>query len=252
MTANAQQADRERCLEAGMNDFLTKPIEPDQLWNTLLKWIKPGRAGFTRAAQPAPAEADALPAPIAGLDMAAALRRVLGNRPLYLKMLRKFAEEHAATPDKLRSALAAADNETAMRIAHTLRGLAGTIGSKTIVAPVADLEQAIRSGQTAEQIEPLIEALSKPFTALTNQLLAALPAAQEVTALADIDPVQREAVCRQLTELLRDDDPNAELLWDEQAPLLAAALPAHFKRIEASIRRFDFQQALLLLAEATL
>ncbi|MCJ9713253.1 response regulator, partial [Bordetella hinzii] len=92
MTANAMESDRQRCLDAGMNDHVPKPIEPEQLWRTLLRWIKPRHSpgDITLLSAPGSLDGIGLPSAIDGLDVDNGLRRVLGNKSLYLLMLRRF------------------------------------------------------------------------------------------------------------------------------------------------------------------
>lgn len=103
MTANAMQQDKERCEAAGMNGHVAKPIKPDDLFRTLLKWIKPKQSaapkaeGKSRDKHPAPQDEISLPV-IEGLDVELGLRRVLGKRPFYLSMLQKYVSNQQATP----------------------------------------------------------------------------------------------------------------------------------------------------------
>ena len=128
MTANAMTGDRERCLEAGMNDHLAKPIDPDALWRKLLQWLKPwaGATAPRPAAQPAAPATAAVPGipAIAGLDVATGLRYALGRESLYLSLLQKFASSQRNFPLQLAAALAERDWRTAKRHAHTLKGVA--------------------------------------------------------------------------------------------------------------------------------
>ncbi|MEI6721428.1 MAG: response regulator, partial [Betaproteobacteria bacterium] len=130
MTANAMNADRQRCMEAGMVDFVPKPVEPEHLFKTLLRWARPdaplvaaGEAASTGAQESA---ADLLPEHIEGLDVAAGLRRVMGKQARYVSLLRDFVATQADAPARIEAALAASDPATAERMAHTLKGLAGT------------------------------------------------------------------------------------------------------------------------------
>src|SRR6516162_625578 len=128
MTANAMAADREKCLEAGMNDHVAKPIDPDELFSSLLRWIKPRDwKGASSKAAPAktsdtPTKASDTPE-IAGIDTKSALKRMGGNRRLYESLLRKFAEQEAGVVEEIGAALKASDASTAERAAHTLKGV---------------------------------------------------------------------------------------------------------------------------------
>jgi two-component system, sensor histidine kinase and response regulator len=121
-----------------MNDHLAKPIEPDELWKRLLAWVKP-REGLGNSlaerqqVKPVVADAD-LPMGVPGLDMEAGLRRVIGKRHLYLAMLRKFVISQKDAPAQVERALDAGDWNTAERLAHTARGVAGNIGAIEVQA----------------------------------------------------------------------------------------------------------------------
>jgi len=246
MTANAMEADRQRCIEAGMNGFVAKPIEPEALWRELLRWVKPGqREGVAPVPPPAPAAANGsvqLPGRIEGLDMAAGLRRVLGKADRYVALLRGFAAGQADAPARIRSAVAAQDLGTAEREAHTLKGLAGNVGADEVQARAKTLEAALRSG--AADVEALVAAVEQELTAQIAAIIAALPAEEELVVAAAVDPKTQAAVLEQLRALLADDDAAAERLLAEHAALLAAALEGRYARVRDAVRRFDFEAAL--------
>jgi len=247
MTANAMEADRQRCAEAGMNGFVAKPIEPEALWRELLRWVKPGpREG----ASPAPKAAEAnvqgqLPKGIEGVDMAAGLRRVLGKADRYLALLRGFVTSQPDAAARIRQAIAAEDLLTAEREAHTLKGLAGNVGADEVQARANTLEAALRAGSA--DVEPLIAAVETELAARIAAITAALPAEAEPDAVsnpASADPAAQAAILTRLRELLADDDAAAERLLADNAALLAAALQGRFARVRDAVRRFDFEAAL--------
>ena len=177
MTANAMQQDKERCLAAGMNDFITKPIEPDELWAALQRWIKPPLAGVQAgAASPPVALSDAdLPGDIAGLDVAAGLRRARGKPTLYLSFLRRFVANQTPVAEAIRAALDRDDWATAERLAHTAKGVAGAIGAAGVQDAAAALERAIQQRQPRSRLDERLGAFAAPLTDLIAALAAQLP-----------------------------------------------------------------------------
>jgi two-component system sensor histidine kinase/response regulator len=182
MTANAMQRDRERCLNAGMNDFVTKPIDPDDLCKVLLRWIKPH---ISQAAEPLPAVSvtssaagpeDAL-ARVPGLDMITGLRRMMGKRPLYLAMLRRYVEGQRNCPAELRRALDQGDWATAERLAHTAKGVSGNIGAVRVLDCAEALELAIRNQHPRNEVDGHLQGFEGCLGELIAGIEASLPQA---------------------------------------------------------------------------
>ena len=250
MTANAMPADRERCLAAGMNDHVAKPIEIEELWLALLKWIKPRHStqAPARAKPHAAAQAD-LPAAIDGLDMTGGLRRVLGKKPLYVSMLRKFIAGQKSAIPAIVNALDGNDWEGAERLAHTLKGVSGNIGAAGVQRLAAELEAVINERQPRGAVDVRLAALRQPLDALIAQLDQKLPVAQARTAVV-VESDNLAAVCHKLEALLVDDDAKAVATFDANADLLDAAFPTQYRELERSIQSFDFASALAALRTA--
>ena len=201
MTANAMAQDRQRCMDAGMNDFLVKPIDPDALWKMLVKWIRP-RSEAGRAGRPATAITESAVRPagaagassaagtsgpgalsaianIAGLDTKGGLVRMMGKQPLYLAMLRRYVAGQKQVPAEIRSALAEGDWATAGRLAHTCRGVSGNIGATLVPASAGALEQAINARMEPVALAPLLDDFEQVLGALVGALEDGLPVPAE-------------------------------------------------------------------------
>ncbi|WP_005034499.1 response regulator [Holophaga foetida] len=248
MTANAMQADRDRCTSAGMNDYLVKPIDPDEMFRVLARWqprieAAPEVPPVREAAAPTADEpGDEVPRDIPGLDAELGLKRVRGKRPLYLELLRKFAEGQGRAAEEIQRCLTAGDRTTAERIAHTLKGIAGNVGATGIQGEAAAVEHGIRDGHgVAGELDRLGQSLAEMVTRLELALPA--PVHHEV-----VDAGQADAIVERLRRLLGDNDPEAEELMEEHLELLHRILPGQGDTFARAVRAFDFDKALALLA----
>ncbi|MDP3876190.1 MAG: response regulator [Methylobacter sp.] len=250
MTANAMQSDREHCLAAGMNDHIAKPIEPEDLWLALLKWIKPRHtvAIATKPALQTAPDAD-LPFTIDRLDMTSGLRRVLGHQQTYLSMLNKFVAGQKNATENITRALEDKDFTSAERLAHTLKAVAGNIGANDLPRLAESLETAIRERHPPHEIEHWLTRLHPPLQNLIMQLEQKLPEAP-VEATIAVDKNKLKAICEQMDKLLADDDAEALDVMRANASLLHSAFPKAFDKIDAGMRALDFEAALLALRAA--
>ncbi|MGZ3184319.1 MAG: response regulator [Telluria sp.] len=243
MTANAMVGDKEKCLAAGMNDFIAKPIDVAQLFTTLARWVKPANPGAA-AGTPAPRSAT-LPA-IACLDLAPALARVGGSVPLMRKLLERFHTTQRDAAGRIEQAMAANDAAAATREAHTLKGLAGNIGATAVARLAGQLEQMFAQGQSAGA-RPALDELAVELAATVQAIAVAMEAAPAPapTQAPALERTALEAQLRQLAGLLAEDDSGAARLAEEVLPLLQEAGQGdHARQLKRLVSQYDFEGAL--------
>ena len=192
MTAHAMAGDEQKSIVAGMNDHVTKPIDPDQLFTTLQKWIKPVAERTVVQKSPvgdAPAKADQvgpvekdLPESLPGFDLAAGLSRLMGNKRLYRKLLLDFGRNYGEFAGKIREALAAGDFEQAHSLVHNLKGLAGNLEATELQATTVAMEALVK-GQAAETASD--KEKNQKFADLERALNQALDAVQTLGSPAE-------------------------------------------------------------------
>jgi two-component system, sensor histidine kinase and response regulator len=171
MTASVLGSDRDACLKAGMNDVVTKPVDPDALWRALAAWL-PQRSCATAQAAPEAAPVARLPHGVRGLDVDRGLRFTRGRPDLYLGILRGFLDDQRDLPQLLRGSLARGDDAEAERLAHTLRGLASGLGAGPLAAASEVLEQALRERADRPSVEAAAAALVDEHASLFGDLQA--------------------------------------------------------------------------------
>jgi signal transduction histidine kinase/CheY-like chemotaxis protein/HPt (histidine-containing phosphotransfer) domain-containing protein len=171
MTANAMEGDRQRCITAGMNDYLPKPIEPEVLLATLTKWRAPrqeGSATETKAAEPCSPTAS-LPSTLPGLNLRLALKNVDDDPVFLCELLQQFACDHAQDVQHIVESLGAGDLERARRIAHTLKGIAGTFCAERLHSAALAMDMHLRNNSDAD-----CAGLLQELTAALNEVIASV------------------------------------------------------------------------------
>ncbi|MBT8369197.1 MAG: response regulator [Deltaproteobacteria bacterium] len=197
MTAHAMAGDEDKSLQAGMNGHVTKPIDPEQLFSTLQKWIQP-REKRAQIQEPdntverpemnaAVPEAAELPDALPGFDLADGLKRLQGNKTLYRKLLLNFGTDYNAAANDIRDALDVKDFDHAHSLVHNLKGLAGNLAATDLQAATVSLEKLVKG---VEKKPPPADELNLSFVDLENALNRALESAQGLGASAGVN------VCR--------------------------------------------------------
>jgi PAS domain S-box-containing protein len=253
MTANAMASDRELCLEAGMNDHIAKPIDPEQLFGVLLRWIRrtdgDGKiANIRTSAHAAKGQASETDVVIPGIDVRSGLKRTGGHRQRYETLLRKFAEQQLDTADAMQAALSKGDAATAERIAHSLKGAAGTLGAAALSEAAASAETAIKTGRG---VDAALKSLSVALDPVLAGIRKALPdeGAGNGAGAPGGDPATVKEPLIRLRRLLESDDGEAaDYIVDAKSRLKGVLTPAEIKMLSERIGNFDFEAALKCLS----
>ncbi len=259
LTAHAMAGERERCLLEGMNDHITKPIDPSHLLRTMAR-LAPSRRrriridAAAKAGGGRPAGAPSLP-PIAGLDMAGALKRVGGNAALYVRLLGQFAGGYADAPNRIAGALASGDKEAAQRLAHTVKGVAGNIGASQVQTAAAALEAAFRRTAPPAEARRLLKQLGADLKQVMGAIADALkdgpPVAVESGPVPVAEPATLKPILLRLATLLADNDSEAaDLAQSSRQALRGVMSPDEMAAFERAVQSFEFDSALDLLRSA--
>ena len=217
MTANAMVEDMEEAESAGMNAHIAKPIDPQDLLTKLIKWVKPAERTIppkhdTGASLNAP-PLDDLPNSLPGIDIVTGLQRVGGNRKLFRKLLAEFYLDHSNDIVAIQDGLASGDTELAQRLAHTIKGVAATIGAEELHLMAKNLEAAIK-GPHDENYADLITQLEAVMQPLLQGLSAIASAdelsASEVVSSGSVDLDRVAPLFDSLETMFEEMDPDAE------------------------------------------
>jgi PAS domain S-box-containing protein len=250
MTANALTEDRDRCLELGMNDHIAKPIDPENLYDTLSKWlpeIKPGRVVEVKATEQISSE---LPDALPGINLEIGLRSLRGNTNLFRKLLMEFATDHSDDIQKIVDALDAEGYEVAQRLAHTVKGVAGTIGAQKLSDVAKEVEAAAKEKST----EKIMAEIDKFKICLDEVMNGLKTLSSENDAVATDDaPVTPDVLLPLLDELdafLDDMDPDSEEKAEAIAKLASNSEYAELtKKILRQTSDYEFDEARELLQQ---
>jgi two-component system sensor histidine kinase/response regulator len=174
LTANVMVSEQNEFMEAGVTDYIGKPIDPDRLVATLVKWVRSNRSVVNAPTEEAVSETATVTLPdLPGINVAESVRRMGGSATLYRTLLEKFRVNERDVIARIREALAADDRSTAERLAHTLRGIAGTLGDKTLQESARLLESSIKKGESGE-VEPLLDRIDHELAAFIANIDQAL------------------------------------------------------------------------------
>ncbi len=274
LTGTVFDTDRGACIKAGMNDVLTKPVEPRMLYAALLKWLPAGEASPPDSRNDGPERADAAASSRVAGSGAAALRApettntaamahpagvpdvdptrlaaLRGDAATLLDPLRHFLDSIPGDMARLAASLADGDHATARRLARTLKGTSATVGIDRVAEIAGRLEAVLGVNRdpipTDDEIRAEMNALTRGFAALAAALPS--PPAPRPEDTLRPDPDALNAVLSELDTLLAQADTAAIAVFDQHAALLRAALGPRCDDLERRVKRFAFDAARELL-----
>lgn len=250
LTAHAMADIRERCLREGMQDYLTKPIQPDLLYQLLNRWLT--------NIQPisAAAHADSLKAspelpPLTQIDTEIALHYMGGQVDLLLASLRRFLQNQSTTNAQLHIAIAQADWWQAQRLVHTCKGLAGSLGATQLQQCAAQLDLTLMASPIVRQdLERDLVLFSAALERVLDDIRQHLPTATLMIDDSKLAATGWSEFLQRLLELLESSDAEA-LSWFEQH---RRGLSSYWRddivgTIQRSIENYDFETAISLIRQ---
>ena len=256
MTAHALEGDRDKSLAAGMNDHVTKPIDNKKLYAVLVQWINPSgsdaRFGQTiQTIQPLgdqETQEGILPPILDGFDRADALARFNNDQGRFKKLLLAFQRDYADAAKEIRAVLDKGDQETALRLAHTMKGVAGNLSAKELQQMALALEQEIKQNVPSYSLAHWVE-----FELALHRVLATIATLEPETSTTEaipsgtarsVDPIQVGRLLSELDALLADQDMQAEDSFVAlQALLTGTAWQETSRQLEDCMSRGDYKNA---------
>jgi PAS domain S-box-containing protein len=237
MTANAMADDRRLAIDCGMNAHVSKPIDVDELIDTLTRLAPPpGEHGTARAGADMVAPATEAPAQLAGIDLKAALQRFGGNYAAFVALLKRFENSQGDAVAETRRLIAAGERRAAAQMLHRLRGVSANLGANDVATLASLAEIALNGAQPAE---------------LTAQLDALERAMAVVIAAARMLPLPAVAADDRLAPAPAASADLAAALAELRALLQNSNLKAltHFQALRPALERGE-REAALALADA--
>ena len=262
MTAHAMKGVREECLEAGMNDYVAKPIDNDELFATLAQWMKPRNPSNQNLEPCDPPVANAADGDdrdiwhvtdLPGMDVRACLEGLGGNKKLFKKLLKQFDEHYSKAAIDIRQALNEGDVETPKRLSHTLKGVAGVFSAKKLYDASLALETGIKQNETHS-----LDHLLNDFETALHQVLESARSVEKLNKTKEpekpsdkpsiTDPSVLRGMFRDLDGLLAINSPKAETLVISIREKAGMEI-SRMDHLEKQIGNFNFKEARKILAD---
>jgi two-component system sensor histidine kinase/response regulator len=256
MTADVMSGDLEACKQAGINDSISKPIDPLKLFHTLARWVKPDLP----PSQSAPASGSETPVasaaesfgPLPGIDVRAGLARVSGNVSLYRKLLLKFRDRHRDAGTAITRAVAARDLRRARTMTHTLKGVSGNLGAEDLFRASTELDLALRQENPGD-LSRITAAVSSSLAEVLRSVARLEEKEEQAEARERAHPTEDQSlssIVRRMAALLEWGDlESVDLLPELKARLAGTLDEPWLSSLEGAMGHFRFDEARKLLTE---
>jgi CheY-like chemotaxis protein len=252
MTASAIMGDREKCLSAGMNDYISKPIDSREMFSVISRWIVSADQE-SQAISSEPVEVHDLPDCLPGIDIRYGLSRIDNNMQLYRRILVSFNKDQCDIVDQMQAALDQSDTQTVERLAHTLKGIGGTIGAKGLQVAAEMVERLLK-----EDVEDL-SVLNSGLGLLEMEIARVLESSAEIIQQEQVPAVstnavqagEPQAISSEIKALLAEiavkieenDMAAVDLLEENGESFLPLEKYTQFSEVRERLAEFDFKDA---------
>jgi signal transduction histidine kinase/CheY-like chemotaxis protein len=244
MTANAMPEDVQRSLDAGMNDHLFKPIEPEKLHDLLYKWFTDNFSSSKKLMQ------ERHTGVVLSVDSDTALSRLNNDSNLYAKLLHDFFSEHSETFDAIVRQMDDGEYEAGEKLAHTFAGVAGNLGANELFRSTQQLERLLHNKQKS-QIDTVIEICKKNLVQFKQEIQPYLQmdpeSAEERDRSEGPHDLSFEELSQALRECLEEGDSHSRQYLDQLEIAIDYPVSVHFSKLKELIEDYDFEEALITL-----
>ncbi len=269
LTANAFEEEKNKCIHAGMDDYLSKPVNPEMLYKALIKWLPANNNAdgntadlslskqgidFQGVYEESPEIWEAIQR-IKGLDISIGLRTLQNNISNYVQLIEKFAKNHGADGLTMMRHAFLGEYDIVYQIAHALKGVAGTLGAVKIQDLAGEIQKIVQSEPENRKLQTKLEVISQELETLALQLQTILtPFIRQIKQeeVTDSDLLKVEKILAELETLLANSDTSAGDLFEKSRDLLINVLGDVGKRMEVKIQDFDYRDALKMLQDVRL
>ena len=251
MTANASDADRQKCLASGMDAHITKPIDPDLLFTEIAKWIKPNNTPpiTNKTLAITTKETQTIPE-IKGVDTNLGLKVAAGKVSLYIKMLKTFSTDQVNAVENIKKAIEKNDFATGQLIAHTLKGTCGSIGATELQNKAEILESHLKEKMSHAKIVELLDVIQPRLLLVIGSIHELLPNKEKTNETTALNEEEVKSLILHLSELLASDDTEANELLEKNSSMLQHYIGVDaFNKISDALESFDFELGLKILKE---
>lgn len=252
LTAHALVGEREKCLNVGMNDYLSKPIKTKDLYRVLIELIKPGerRVSVGKESPGSKEDYDKFPLELPGINLSEGLKNVGGEKVFFRKLLLEFYNDYRTAAREIKEALSNGQKEYAQRRAHTIKGVAATIGAGQLRKNASDLEEAFIHDSKNDK-QTLIDKLSKSLDEVLESIGTMLAPvdkilSEEPESVDDqkIDQAKVGSLMTKLMSLLREGDSDSKECFEAlQKNIIGSQFREHIDKIQEQIENYDFEDA---------
>lgn len=257
MTAHAMTGDKEKSLDAGMNDHVTKPLDPNKVYETLVQWIPEKEQAEDQESEiedeieSIASDTVALPEEIPGVSIENGLERLNGNVNFYIKLLEKFINAYTPSDiDTLKIWLRNEELSEASRWVHTIKGVSGNIGALDLQKQALALESSINEDD--QQLKEHLESFSKTFLNLLKELKKLDLSNQDKAGVDKKEPLDIETLTHKLEELSdavkkRKPKPCKQVMSEINNFELPEIVASDIKELDKYLKRYRFKDAAKVL-----